>query len=256
MQSAALHVLLPACLCAAVANSALFDEVSVDLTYEHYAEARDERLPAFLAMPFNCLVNLGYVVLGVAWLLKDRDRRGTAAGYSKDVFASMAVAYGPVQWLRLASLRRAPGVLDQWFTLPIFAWVPAWCRVVERGWRTRYALLVEGASLLSYALALLHRRGFEAALAGHVAFAVAEGFALQRRRGDGRSLRYLLLAVLCCGGFVLLKVLDHALARHWAFQHLTGHFWSKVCDILQFHYSLSFLSYLHQKKTEDEGKDS
>ncbi|XP_066535210.1 transmembrane protein 187 [Hoplias malabaricus] len=247
--SALVHVLVPFILCVAVANTGLFDQVSVDTNYEHYAERALPHLPAFLAMPFNCLVNAGYTVVGVYWL----HLRITGLGperdlhNAKDVFALMALLYGPVQWTRLATLRRAPAVLDQWFTLPIFAWVPVWCGAVARGWSGGRALAAEVCSLLSYSLALVHERGFELALAVHIVAAVHAASSLQRAHGDSVSLRYFALAALACVGFVVLKLLDHALAQWWPFQRLTGHFWSKICDIIQFHYSFCFLTHIAQR---------
>ncbi|XP_030643981.1 transmembrane protein 187 [Chanos chanos] len=241
----ALHVLIPMCLCIAMANSGMFEKVLVDLTYDHYAERKVDDLPVFLAMPFNCLINLGYTIMGLYWLLqRTYITDPSPARYMKDVFAFMAIAYGPVQWIRLASLSRAAAVLDQWFTLPIFAWVPIWCHFIINGWRPHYALTVEVLSILSYTLSLIHDQGFEIALGGHVLFAVLSGVSVQRSYGDSVSLRYLGLAMLSCCGFVVLKLLDHTLATYWMFQNLTGHFWSKVCDILQFHYSFCFLTHL------------
>ncbi|TRY89943.1 hypothetical protein DNTS_001666 [Danionella cerebrum] len=241
---AVVHVLLPFLLCIALANTHIFDKVLVDVTYDHYAEKKVDELPAFLAMPFNCLINVGYILLGIYWI--SQRIPDIASSYSKDVFALMAAAYGPVQWVRLATLRRAPSVLDQWFTLPIFAWVLVWCRVIEKGWSSRYALVVESCSLLSYGLALLHDQGFEAALVFHITCAVFQGARAQMRHGDAASMRYFCLALLSCTGFVFLKLLDHSLAEYWPFQKLTGHFWSKVCDILQFHYSFCFLTRLSE----------
>ncbi|XP_065121476.1 transmembrane protein 187 [Paramisgurnus dabryanus] len=244
--SAVVHVLIPFLLCVALANTDIFNEVLVDVTYDHYAEKKVDSLPAFLAMPFNCLINVGYILLGIYWLFQRitdfKDSR--AVTYTKDVFALMAIAYGPVQWVRLSTLRRAPSVLDQWFTLPIFAWVPVWCNVIVNGWSSRYALMVEFCSILSYGLSLLHDRGFEVVLGCHIAFAVFKGVRAQMRHGDALSLRYFWLALLFCFGFVTLKLLDHTLAEYWMFQNLTGHFWSKVCDILQFHYGFCFLTHL------------
>ncbi|XP_040892697.1 transmembrane protein 187 [Toxotes jaculatrix] len=248
MKSALLHVLLPFLLCVALANTSLFDEVKVDLSYAHYAEPRVDYLPTLLAMPCNCLVNLAYVCLGLYWLLRHGGGKETEQSrYLRQVFAFMAVFYAPVQWTRLAVLRRAPAVLDQWFTLPIFAWVPVWIRFIEHGpakWRASHAAAVELLSLSSYGLALAHERGFEVALGCHVGLAVYRGVRLQFARGDGRTRGYLLLAMLSCAGFVVLKLLDHWLARFQLFQRFTGHFWSKVCDVLQFHFSFCFLSTL------------
>ncbi|XP_071390524.1 transmembrane protein 187 [Centroberyx affinis] len=248
MKSALFHVSVPFLVCIALANTSLFDGVQVDLSYDHYAEKTVEYLPGFLAMPFNSLVNLAYIYMGLYWLLGQRGARETRQSrYMREVFALMAVFYAPVQWTRLATLRRAPAVLDQWFTLPIFAWVPVWCLFIERGHAAGHAAALELCSILSYGLTLAHERGFEVALGCHVALAVYRGVRVQLEHGDGRSRRYLLLAVLSCAGFVLLKLLDHRLARYRLFQRITGHFWSKVCDVLQFHYSFCFLTSLTQR---------
>lgn len=251
MKSALLHVSVPFVLCVALANTRLFDAVEVDLSYEHYAEQKVDYLPAFLSMPCNCLINLAYILMGLYWLLWHRGVGETdRSRYMREVFAFMAVFYAPVQWTRLAVLRRAPAVLDQWFTLPIFAWVPVWIGFIEcepTKWRATHAAALELLSVLSYGLALAHERGFEAALCGHVALALHRGVRAQRERGDGRTRGYLLLAVLSCAGFVVLKLLDHWLARYRLFQRFTGHFWSKVCDVLQFHFSFCFLTELTRR---------
>lgn len=254
------HVSLACALFVALANTDLFERVAVDLSYEHYAEPRVEQLPSFLAMPCNCLVNVAYVIMGLYWLRWPRATGEAAQSlYVRQVFALMALFYAPVQWTRLASLRRAPAVLDQWLTLPIFAWVPAWIYHVERLRSPKrngtsfagFAASLEVASALSYGLALLHERGFEVALVGHVLLAMHSAVRLQRAAGNGQTRRYLLLAVISCGGFVVLKLLDHWLAdRFSVFRRFTGHFWSKVCDVLQFHFSFCFLTTLTRQAEE------
>ncbi|XP_062926697.1 transmembrane protein 187 [Mobula hypostoma] len=255
-QSAFLHVLLLFGLCIAVTCSGVMDGVWTELGYEHYAERPLAWLPRCLAMPANSLVNLGYVALGAHWLWRQ------AAGgdsYHKDAFAWMVLAYGPVQWARIASQSQRPAVLDQWLTLPIFAWVSVWAAYLlagqEDGKSRRHssALAVEAASIASYGLALVHRRGFEIALGCHIATAVLAGLAAQRRLGDAVSHRYLLLAVASCFGFVGLKLLDLPLAGldpglGLLSGPLSGHFWSKLCDLLQIHYSLCFLQHLAGRK--------
>lgn len=244
-----LHVSLPFLLCVFLVNTSLFGEVQVDLTYEHYAEKRVESMPALLSMPFNCLVNAAYICLGLYWLWWTRVEEETEQScYLRQVFALMALLYGPVQWTRLVTLRRAPAVLDQWVTLPIFGWVPVWLDFVERAkWRVSHAATLELCSVVSYGLALAHERGFEVALGCHVALAAYRGVRVQLARGDSLTGGYLLLALLSCAGFVVLKLLDLWLVRFWMFQRLTGHFWSKVCDVLQFHFSLRFLTAMSQR---------
>ncbi|XP_034044321.1 transmembrane protein 187 [Thalassophryne amazonica] len=247
MKSALLHVSVPFVFCVILVNTSLFDDVTVDLSYDHYAEKPLRHLPAFLAMPFNCLVNAAYLCVALYWLLPPPPagaREPQRSRYIREVFALMLLFYAPVQWTRLALLRRAPAVLDQWMTLPIVAWVPVWIGFIERGWSAPRAAALELCSVLSYGLALAHERGFEAALGGHLLLATYGAVRVQLLRGDGRSRTYLLLAALSCCGFVGLKLLDHRLAQYGAFQTLTGHFWSKVCDVLQFHFSSCFLSTL------------
>ncbi|XP_078262419.1 transmembrane protein 187 [Rhinoraja longicauda] len=268
--SAFLHVLLLFGVCMAVTASGLMDGVWTELGYGHYAERPRAWLPPLLAMPANSLVNLGYVAVGVLWLRRAGAGAGAGAGdggYHKDAFAWMVLAYGPVQWARMASQAQRAAVLDQWLTLPIFAWVPVWVSYLlqEEGGgdrsrsRSRFpgALPVEAASLASYGLALTHRRGFELALGLHIAAALLAGLEAQRRLGDAVSRRYLLLAVASCSGFVALKLLDLPLARldpglGLLSGPLTGHFWSKLCDLLQIHYSLCFLQHLSLRKQSDQ----
>ncbi|XP_049500442.1 transmembrane protein 187 [Panthera uncia] len=244
------HVAVASCFCLAVVYAGVFDGVSIQVGYEHYAEAPVAGLPVFLAMPFNSLVNTAYVLLGVYWLRRKAVPLGhpvhvRRVRYLKDVFAAMALVYGPVQWLRVATQTHRAAVLDQWLTLPIFAWPAAWCLSLDRGWRPGLFLAIEGLSLGSYGLAWLHPCGFEAALGAHIAVAVGRALHAHRRHGGASSGRRLALGVLSCAGFVVLKLCDHQLARWRLFQRLTGHFWSKVCDVLQFHCAFLFLTGLN-----------
>ncbi|XP_048192876.1 transmembrane protein 187 isoform X2 [Perognathus longimembris pacificus] len=204
------HVAMATCLCVATVYTGIFHDVFVQVGYEHYAEPVDARLPAFLAMPFNSLINVAYVLVGAHWMRTDasalsRPAPLRRAGYLKDVFASMALLYGPVQWLRIWTQTRPAAVLDQWLTLPIFAWLVAWCVSIHRGWTPWLLLSIEGLSLCSYGLALLHPQGFEVALGAHVLVAVGQALHTQRRYGSRSSAAYLALGTLSCVGFVVLK---------------------------------------------------
>ncbi|KAJ1095374.1 hypothetical protein NDU88_000539 [Pleurodeles waltl] len=248
-RKALLHVAVTSCFCIAIVSTGLFDNVATELGYAHYAERPVPGLPALIAMPFNCLINLAYMVMGVYWLCHDdvAQRQGQASLYIKNVFASMAIVYGPVQWFRLWSMTHSSAVVDQWFTLPIFAWVPVWCHSILHGWSLEMAITIEGLSLTSYGMALAHSQGFELALGCHILAAAWGGLQVQQKHGDSTSRTYMGLALVSCFGFVVFKLLDHYLA-HWIFfQRLTGHFWSKVCDVLQYHYSLRFLTYVDSR---------
>ncbi|KAM4662883.1 transmembrane protein 187 [Discoglossus pictus] len=246
------HVAAAFSLCLALVSTGILDAASTELGHSHYAEIPVPWLPSFLAMPCNSLINIGYIVLGIYWLRLDdkvigiEDQRGH---YLKNVFSWMALAYGPVQWVRIWTQMHWAAVLDQWFTLPIFAWAFIWCNSILNNWTTQHFLVVEALSLSSYFLCVLFRYGFEIALALHIFLSSASGLKLQFSCGDTSSKKYLVLALTSCLGFVSLKLLDHWLAEFLIFQRLTGHFWSKICDILQFHYAFCFLSHLDKHRT-------
>ncbi|XP_027701623.1 transmembrane protein 187 isoform X2 [Vombatus ursinus] len=242
------HVLLTACLCIVTVSTGLFDDVFTEVGYEHYAEVPVQSFPTFLAMPFNSVINVGYLLLGCYWLLKNKkvignDEDVRQAHYLKDVFAGMALVYGPIQWVRIWTQTHHSAVLDQWFTLPIFAWSVVWCRYLEDGWQPWLFLSIECISLASYGLTLFHHLGFDIALACHILAAVWSAIHVHQEYGDPVSATYISLALISCLGFIVLKLGDHWLAQWPLFKELTGHFWSKICDIMQFHFAFLFLTH-------------
>ncbi|XP_078063499.1 transmembrane protein 187 isoform X2 [Mustelus asterias] len=251
-----LHVLLLLGACVAALATGLFDGVCTELGYGHYAERPRAGLPRWLAMPCNSLVNLGYMAVGAYWLRRPAERgepEARAWAYHRAVFAWMALAYGPVQWARLTAQSQRSAALDQWLTLPFFAWVPAWAALLLPRAPTpgRLALASQAASVASYGLALAHCRGFELALAAHVLLAALAGLAAQARLGDPASRLLLAQALASCAGFVGLKLLEWPLsARGLLPQPLSGHFLSKLCDIMQIHLSIRFLERLGRRQGE------
>ncbi|XP_014667433.1 PREDICTED: uncharacterized protein LOC106809008 [Priapulus caudatus] len=133
------HTLVAAATAIAVAASGLLDGATVEVGLEHYAERPLwYSPPGWLAMPANTLVNAGYIVVGVAWAARARaaERAGilrAADAYMFYVFAIAAALYGPVQTTRLLARSRPTAALDQWVTLPIFAWVVPWAAHVDGG---------------------------------------------------------------------------------------------------------------------------
>jgi hypothetical protein len=237
----------------------IFCGVSTDLELDHYAEKSGwaiHYLPSWLPLPANTFVNVGYVIVGVLWLLRItrlQNCRRLSAEHCYDfyVFSWMSFFYGQVQCIRLITRFHWSAVLDQWYTLPIFAWVGIWsgdvCHQLQCGRSlagfTRTVLVL--SSMMSYGLALWHELGFEVALAIHIvlvatfawrAHSVAPFVSYQKRTAS------FLKALLCCAGFVVLKLADHRLAAIWPpfFTILSGHFWSKVADFLQIHYTCQF----------------
>ena len=211
-----------------------FDRIVVELGPTAYAEPYVGG--SFLKMPANALVNVIYPAVGIYWLTR---ARGCSPSLRPIVraFGGAAVVYGFVQFTRIVTQTRAAAVLDQWATLPFFALVVG-AAMVLRGATTGAVTLLVLASVLSYGAALFHPSGFDVVLGAHIVAAVAACVLTLRM---GASLPWLILAVLACSGFVLLKVGDHWLAAHGAiFSRLTGHFWSKICDALQIHFVLCF----------------
>ncbi|OCT57985.1 transmembrane protein 187 [Xenopus laevis] len=245
------HVAAACTVCLLIVNTGMLDNVSTELGYSHYAEKPVSWVPSFLAMPCNSLVNLGYILVGGYWRCQDNKALGKeeqTRQYMKMIFSWMASIYGPVQWARIWTQSHYFAVLDQWFTLPIFSWACIWCNAILENWSTWHFLAIELLSCASYFLSLLHPLGFEVALAVHIIWAFVSGLRAQSKYGDASSIKYLTLTFTSCLGFVGLKLLDHWLAQYFIFQRFTGHFWSKVCDILQFHYGFCFLNHLSQKQ--------
>jgi len=235
----------------------VMDNIEVDVGLHWYSESSSPLSTYWLPMPFNTVVNAGYVAVGIFWILRvhnlvsDGDMTVDGA-YLMYVFAWMVVLYGPVQLVRIVTQWRVAGILDQWYTLPIFAWVGISCREIGRAsgrlevWSISFVIT---ASVSSYGLAVLHIRGFEVALGAHICGVVAQALLVHRRSSAetklDRQRRWtaLVRAVVCCVGFVSLKLADWYLARLLPipFTVLSGHFWSKVADFMQVHYACQFL---------------
>ena len=235
-----------------------FNSVAVGVTLDHYAEkpwpVLIEVFP-WLPMPANTLVNIGYIITGLIWLRRTNKNGVTYRMSDKDsypfyVFAWMAVLYGAVQAARILTLNQALAILDQWYTLPIFSWVIVWCFHIAYGWSSMRTLAIILLSSVSYCLALVFQFGFDIALGIHIALTVTVATCIYRRYPSAGSLRAYVQCCLCCIGFVCLKLLDHHLPDvHPVFSYFSGHFWSKICDFLQFHYaSLFFLHLFRQAK--------
>lgn len=264
------HVTLCAALMALVVFTRLFDDVSTDLGLEHYAEQAywgkasiTGLLPRWLPMPANTLVNVGYVVVGLAWIRrvyrlqqKHETTMDNCNAYLFYAFSWMSVLYGPLQCSRILTQRHEVAVLDQWYTLPIFAWVTVWSASQLRLWNPKWMIGVMVASISTYFLSLICSFGFEVALLMHILAAVYSAIPIYRRSPSVESRSAFLKAIVCCAGFVGLKVLDHRLGL-WlpaVFSYLSGHFWSKIADFLQIHYMCEFFLINLQAGTQQQFK--
>ncbi|XP_070558888.1 transmembrane protein 187-like [Ptychodera flava] len=242
-----LHVLIPVIVLTVLVFKGLFDSAHTEVGYEHYAEEANPdwgfvRFPSWLKMPGNTIVNVGYCIVGLTWIYhiikeKQINERGRYMYY---IFCWQAIMYGGVQYARISTQLHQWAILDQWFTLPFFAWVPVWSGYLMQGWNGPMTFLTMLMSILSYLPHTLYHRGFEIALGIHIVFAVVSAVRIHRMYPVQANLTVFVCAVVCCSGFVFLKLADHYLASFLLFRYLTGHFWSKVCDFLQIHFVCQF----------------
>ena len=225
------------------------DAIDVPLGPATYAEPFDPH--SLLKMPANALVNGAYLLVAAGWLgwcarLPASDpRRAVRLRFAG--FALLGALYGPLQFWRIVTQDKLPAVLDQWITLPFFAAFCAWAlqllRPTPRPALRTAALLA--LSVASYGLCWLTPSGFVLALAAHLLAAVALGIALLRRAPRELAGPFA-GALCCCVAFVVLKEADFALADFAPFQRLTGHFWSKLGDAGQIHFSLALFAAAHR----------
>lgn len=257
------HVAVGATLIAIPAIfTSIFDDVSTDLDLSHYAEragwARGFLPVWLLPLPANTFVNAGYVVVGLVWLLSlarmhENRQISSNLSYSFYVFCWMSIIYGQVQCVRIVTRLHWSAVLDQWYTLPIFAWVGVWSADLHQHLQCGHSLSTPWkatlmlASVSSYAFSLLHENGFEMALAVHIVGVIIAAWQVHMVAADvtyTQRSRAFFMALVCCTGFVVLKLADHELVAIWPsfFSVLSGHFWSKVADFLQIHYTFKFFA--------------
>lgn len=256
---ALMHTLVAVFVSFTVTASGLLDGATTEVGLEHYAENQHGYLygyPDWLLMPANTLVNIGYMAVGVIWLWNIYQLQQSSAShmpptdaYMFYIFSFSSFLYGPIQFIRIVTQTHRTAILDQWVTLPIFAWVIVWSLHIQYGWSSRRTLAIVMMSFLSYALTLYVSVGFELALGIHIIVTVITGLNLCNQYYSRNTSRAMWLAVLSCIGFVGLKLMDHQLATyHVFFQHLTGHFWSKVCDCLQIYFVCQFFLSIQEKK--------
>ncbi|XP_071818253.1 transmembrane protein 187-like [Apostichopus japonicus] len=251
------HVALAAVTMAIPVYLGIYKNVSVDLGYEHYAERANSTLgpfkfPSWIRMPANTLVNIGYLLVGSLWLYRVAFAVNPVTSrkhedlYLMSVFASMSCIYGMVQYSRIVTQSYVWSVLDQWYTLPFFSWTIVWSQKIQSGWNAKTTICIVLASILSYNLTLLHKFGFEVALGVHMVIAVYNGCRVLSLHFNQRRFILFCSVIFNCCGFVFLKLADFHLARFAIFQELTGHFWSKICDFLQIHFTVMLFVHMSQ----------
>ncbi|XP_014767664.1 transmembrane protein 187 [Octopus bimaculoides] len=257
-----LLTLLPLLLMCTIVHIGFFDNVPMELGNKYYAEIPSMLIfvPNWMTMPFNTLVNFGYAIVGAMWLAItsnyiDCNVFTETQSFLFYIFNWMALFYSPIQLLRILTQIHAFAVLDQWVTLPFFMWVVVEGITILYGWNWSKALCLCTLSILSYFLVLLPIPGFEISLILHIAAALHVARLLYNKFPNEKSKNFFIKAFISCLGFIFLKLLDLHLGNlHLAFKYLSGHFLSKICDILQIHYVNLFVLNIVLRQNKDAKK--
>ena len=194
----------------------VFKSAPVELGPKHYAEIPSMTflLPEWLDMPFNAIVNFGYAIVGAMWLAItsnniDKNIFDEMQSFLFYVFNWMALFYSPVQLLRIITQEHEFAVLDQWVTLPFFMWVVITGATLLNGWSTQRIIISTLISVFSYVIVLFPIPGFEIALGLHIATVLYVARALYAKYPNKNAkVSNFIKAVVCCVGFVLLKIFD------------------------------------------------
>ncbi len=234
----------------------LFDSAFTENGLEFYAEKAHPKLKEFfptLDMPLNTIVNIGYVNVGLVivahtqkLLMNKKLKDSDAAMFF--IFGWSAFLYGHVQFWRILLQRQHESVMDQWITLPIFAWTVAWTIHLFYDWSLVTNIVIIMLSTVSYCLTWYSKIGFEIALGWHIIAGLISGGTLYWRIPLRKVRRTFWITLLMCSGFVILKLLDLQLpAYHEMFYTVSGHFLSKICDFLMIYFTAQF--FLHCNMT-------
>ena len=231
-----------------------FDNIHTENGLDYYAEKPHPKLKEILPtlkMPMNTLVNMGYLNVGliiiahVQKLLMNKKLSNSDAAMFF-IFGWSSFLYGHVQFWRIILQEHREAVMDQWITLPIFAWTVAW--VVHIFWRCSVLrnTMIIALSTGSYCATLSSRYGFEFVLGVHIILALLFGTCLYYYTTSRKARRAFWISALMCCGFVSLKLLDLELPKyHSVFTTISGHFLSKICDFVQIYYVAQFFMHVN-----------
>ncbi len=237
-----------------VIKQGYFDSVLTENGVEFYAEKPHPKLHELfptLKLPMNTLVNIGYLNVGLIviahaqkLLMNKKLTESDAAMFF--IFGWSGFLYGHVQFWRIILQQQHQSVMDQWVTLPIFAWIVCWTCHIYYGWSFVRNLVITAVSTASYCLTWYDRNGFDIILGIHISCAIFYGSMLYWNTSSKKAKRDFWIAILLCAGFVVLKLLDlHLPEYHPIFTTFSGHFLSKICDFLQMYFVAKFFMHVN-----------
>ncbi|CAF1027000.1 unnamed protein product [Adineta steineri] len=244
-------------------DSAFFRAAGVIYTgVDEYAEKPWPSMPSYFAMPFNTLINIIYTFLGVYWLFLRRQKRDHSVNLR--VFCWIIIIYSGVQLFRIVTQQHFFGVLDQWYTLHIASWVFLWAlslQLEKDNWIVKNFILIELILCLSYPiLGNLHPHGYEVTIGTHLILILVAVIRLHMTLKNEKDTNFrvclLCICASCCIGFVLFDLLELYLATLWPsmFTVWSGHFFSRVCDILQIHFMITLLTMIEDYKFQEHNE--
>lgn len=242
----------------------LFDEYDVEAGFETFGEFPSvyaRRLPSYIKMPFNTLVNILYLLCGCYWLRRTnmeeekeaetRRLRGPllmplADAYYFRVYGWMCMYYSITQLLSVIRPHRRVLCMLKLCRLILLSWLVVWSIHILEWVRYSTALCIGGPliSLLNFTILVSDPHGYERAQAAHFAAVVVLVGYMQAVYGDtGHSFVCLALMVLFGLAFWILLRSDMDLATEgpYIFRIITGYFWSRVCEVAVMHLVAHFM---------------
>ena len=124
-------VSIPTIILCVIVYQGWFSKTHTDVGFQYYAEVPHEiykmYLPKWVKMPFNTVINAGFVIVGAVWcaitsVYLEHGQLTEIDAFVMYFFNMGTVFYGPIQTLRILTQKHGFAVLDQWYTLPFFMW--------------------------------------------------------------------------------------------------------------------------------------
>jgi TMEM187 protein family len=193
-------------------------------------------------MPFNTIVNVLYLIVSCRWLywLHHHHKQIPFTTFLYLVpFHTLNMCYGVVQFIRIVTQDPYWAVVDKSLAFPFFTWtiLASIDHIRFHDYRRWFAL-----TFLPFYLCTVC--SFRIVLAVHILATILTTIHVCQPH----TTKLWCYALVCCCGFVGLKYWDHELATVYPplFTVLSGHFWSKVCDVGQAHFISRFFLEHHR----------
>ncbi|XP_064475940.1 transmembrane protein 187-like [Ornithodoros turicata] len=249
----------------------IFDDYDVEVDFEMFGEYPSvfaHRLPPFIKMPFNTLVNALYVVCGFFWLRKIRLEEETDSkegpvlmpleeAYYFRVYGWVCIYYSAFQLMTVLRPHYRVVYVLHLSRLVMLSWLIVWSVHLLDWARSSVVLCIGGPllSLMNFMLLLGDPNGYNRVLVTHLGIASTLVAYMQAVYGDvSHSLTSLGLVLLLSVAFWITLKTDLMLAQTWPMpcRVLTGYFWSRVCEVALVYLMAQFMFAILVNKYVDQ----